>query len=389
MLYCCCEIDCTPRRLSNKHTTAVWQRDSAACGAALTTPSAVVHMATAGRASTSASQQGAGVLVTAPHSRDEQLPASAYRYAAARGAAILEAAAAELVYADLSSEHKEYLSNALLIPAPAASSRDNEVGCFPCLRYGSPLRRIARWLTQPRLLGWETLMLLATLLYAAFLTSSSLFVACDAATGLPPADGTVGDTPGCLAVCASSWSRERVLYGTASLPFAALFTADLLLQALAQGVWGRASYVQLDERLVALARAPCARGARGRCAGVLTSVSLSDSVFARLNFLADAVIVAVGWMEVGLPCTSLASRLAPLRVFRLMRNLARAWRSRGMTEVVNTILSSLVRLCTVFLLLFLGLFSFSVLGVQLWRGLLRGQCGWEDAAAGWQWTDQF
>ncbi|CAF1073951.1 unnamed protein product [Rotaria sordida] len=86
----------------------------------------------------------------------------------------------------------------------------------------------------------------------------------------------------------------------------------------------------------------------------------------------DCVIVLTGVVELLIPGDSLS--LSAIRTVRVLRPLRAINRIPSMRILVMLLLDTLPMLGNVFLLCFFTFFIFGVIGVQLWKGLLRNRC---------------
>lgn len=100
-----------------------------------------------------------------------------------------------------------------------------------------------------------------------------------------------------------------------------------------------------------------------------TNAYLSD----RWNWI-DFVVVAVGWVS-QLPDVE---NLSALRTFRVLRPLRTLTTVPGMRVIVQSMLASIPALANVFMLCVFIFFIFGIIGVQLWAGVLRGHCAYQD-----------
>jgi hypothetical protein len=75
-----------------------------------------------------------------------------------------------------------------------------------------------------------------------------------------------------------------------------------------------------------------------------------------------------------LPIQGLGIDLGSLRLFRVLRVLRTITKFPELRAIVKVIISSIPVVADVMVLLMLIFFSFGILGVQLYRGALRGRC---------------
>ncbi len=156
-----------------------------------------------------------------------------------------------------------------------------------------------------------------------------------------------------------AWARA--LIEAMRFPLAVVYTADVALRVVVLG--------------------PCLRGAP---AGSSAKGGCRDVLLAALSWAPDVLIVVVGWLEYApsvVASGSSAGRLGGLRILRLLGPLGRI-PALSMRPLYLTIAGSLVGLLEVLSLFALAQFSFGLVAVQLWRGLLQGVCGYVDPVSG-------
>jgi hypothetical protein len=89
----------------------------------------------------------------------------------------------------------------------------------------------------------------------------------------------------------------------------------------------------------------------------------------------DALIVFAGFVNY---IPGLGSNASALRTFRVLRPLKSLSAFPSMRVVVSSMLTALPALGNVVLLAVFTLIVFGIIGVQLWAGLLRGKCAYDD-----------
>jgi hypothetical protein len=122
------------------------------------------------------------------------------------------------------------------------------------------------------------------------------------------------------------------------LPFNLIFTVEMVLKIVALGFVGKNTY-------------------------------LGD----KWNWL-DFFIVFIGYIGM-IPGVANVSALRTFRVLRPLRTLSTM---PGMRVIVGSILAAVPALGNVVLLALFTILVFGIIGIQLWSGLLRGQCGYAD-----------
>jgi hypothetical protein len=129
-----------------------------------------------------------------------------------------------------------------------------------------------------------------------------------------------------------------------SLALSAVFTVEMLVRLMAQGLYGPGAY-------------------------------LHD----RWNWLAAAVVL-LGWV-------SLSPNFGNLTALRLLHLVRFLLVYPGVRLVLDAITKSVPGLLNVGLLALLTYFLLAMVGLNLWNGAMAGQCGYTDPATGsWQWA---
>ncbi len=90
----------------------------------------------------------------------------------------------------------------------------------------------------------------------------------------------------------------------------------------------------------------------------------------RWNWI-DFLVVAMGYLSL-LPSVS---SLSGVRVFRVLRPLRTLTSLPSLRIIVQSLLASLPALFSVALMAAFILMVFGIIGVQLWAGVMRGECG--------------
>ena len=90
----------------------------------------------------------------------------------------------------------------------------------------------------------------------------------------------------------------------------------------------------------------------------------------------DFTVVVAGWLSFIFESANL-SGVSAIRILRVLRPLRSVSRVTGMKVLVLTLISSLPKLLTVILLMFVLLFTFAITSVQLFKGvaLVLRVCG--------------
>ena len=86
----------------------------------------------------------------------------------------------------------------------------------------------------------------------------------------------------------------------------------------------------------------------------------------------DATVVATSWLPYLLPDAS--AKAGGVRAFRLLRPLRTISRFPGLKRLVTTILMALPQMQVLGMMVGIYIFTFAVVGVQLWQGIMKQRC---------------
>ena len=121
-------------------------------------------------------------------------------------------------------------------------------------------------------------------------------------------------------------------------PFQYLYTAEMVIKLVAFGGFGPNSYI-------------------------------AD----RWNWL-DGGVVLIGWLGY----VPGVSNVTALRIFRLLRPVRKMNSLPGMRIILKSIINALPGLTDVAMLVLMAMFMYGMIGVELWNGVMQGQCAYVD-----------
>lgn len=184
--------------------------------------------------------------------------------------------------------------------------------------------------------------------------------------------------------------RNRAIYYSESL-FTVLFTIEALVKIIAMGFWGKHGYMAdkwhwLDLTIVIMgAFVLRATHADARSCFVRSSAQVASSINSLVNLMVFKMSLMVSNERAGyaslLPTVDNLSAFRSLRVLRPLRTLNAI---SGLRVVLSAIVNSVAALAKVGFLVVISVFVFTMLGLELWSGVLRGRCAFTDPFIGGQ-----